>query len=370
MKKEILINSTNEDTRIAILEDKRLVEVFVERPDNERMVGDIYKGRVKKIITGMQAAFVDIGNEQDAFLHFSDFGANQTEAFADADDEDDNGRKKPSIKKSTSDEDIAKILKNNKEIMVQIVKEPIANKGPRVTNEVSLPGRFVVLVPNENRIGISRKISDRGERRRLKKISKSILPENYGLIIRTVASGKSEKIIKDDLIKLIRQWKIIEKKKETGPSPLLLFKDMSMASSIIRDFFTNDVEHVVVDSRKLHKDVLSYLKDVAPNLINKLEHYKLKEPLFDAFKVEDEIHKSLSRKVWLKNGGYLFIEQTEALVSVDVNSGKYFGKKDHEDHSLKINMEAAREVARQIRLRDLGGLIVIDFIDMSEEASK
>ena len=367
MKKEIIINSTNEDTRIAILEDKRLVEVFVERPDNERMVGDIYKGKVKKIITGMQAAFVDIGHEQDAFLHFSDFGTVETEMFIDVDDEEENGKKNQNAKKGPTDEEIANILRKNKEITVQIVKEPISNKGPRVTNEVSMPGRFLVLVPNEKRIGISRKISDRNERRRLKKIAKSILPDNYGLIVRTVAAGKSDRIIKSDLKKLLTQWKIIEKQIEESSSPILIFKDMGMTSSIIRDFFTNDVEHVIVDSRKLYKDISIYLKDVAPNLLSKLEYFKSKEPVFDAFKVEDEIQKSLSRKVWLKNGGYLYIEQTEALVSVDVNSGKYFGKKDHEEHSLKINMEASREISRQIRLRDLGGLLVIDFIDMIEE---
>ncbi|MCK5075605.1 MAG: Rne/Rng family ribonuclease, partial [Calditrichia bacterium] len=316
---------------------------------------------------GMQAAFVDIGHEQDAFLHFSDFGTVETEMFIDVDDEEENGKKNQNAKKGPTDEEIANILRKNKEITVQIVKEPISNKGPRVTNEVSMPGRFLVLVPNEKRIGISRKISDRNERRRLKKIAKSILPDNYGLIVRTVAAGKSDRIIKSDLKKLLTQWKIIEKQIEESSSPILIFKDMGMTSSIIRDFFTNDVEHVIVDSRKLYKDISIYLKDVAPNLLSKLEYFKSKEPVFDAFKVEDEIQKSLSRKVWLKNGGYLYIEQTEALVSVDVNSGKYFGKKDHEEHSLKINMEASREISRQIRLRDLGGLLVIDFIDMIEE---
>ncbi len=374
MKKEIIINSTNEDTRIAILEDKNLVELFIERPDNERMVGDIYKARVKKIVTGMQAAFVDIGHTQDAFLHFSDFGSAGTEMFAeDLDDEDEHNDGKnghANNKKNISDEEIESLLKKNRELLVQIIKEPIGTKGPRVTNEVSLPGRFLVLVPHENRIGISRKISDRNERKRLKNIAKSILPENFGLIVRTVAEGKSEKTIKNDLKKLLREWKAIEQKANKVSAPILIYTDMGMASSIIRDLFTNDVERVVVDSRKLYRDIYNYLKDIAPSLLKKLEYFKSKEPLFDAFKIEDEIHKSLSRKVWLKNGGYLYIEQTEALVSIDVNSGKYFGKKDHEEHSLKMNMEAAREIARQVRLRDLGGLIVIDFIDMTMEENK
>ncbi len=367
MTKHIIINSTNEDTRIAILEDNKLVELFVERPDNERMVGDIYKARVKKVVPGMQAAFIDIGHEQDAFLHFSDFDSSNTEMFFEVDEEDENS---VTTKKRKSDEEITQFLKKNKELVVQIVKEPISNKGPRVSMDISLPGRFLVLVPNETRVGVSKKIANRDEKRRLKEIARRITPKNFGLIVRTVAEGKPEKELKKDLQKLLKTWKQVEQKIKTAPAPMLIFKDMSMASSVIRDLFTPDVEKVVVDSRRLYRDIVNYLKDVAPSLVKKVEYYKSKEPIFDAFKIEEEIQNSIEKKVWLKNGGYLYIEHTEALVSIDVNSGKYFGKKDHEEHSLKINLEAAREIARQVRLRDIGGLIVIDFIDMLDPANK
>lgn len=366
--KQIIINSTNEDTRIAILEDNKLVDLFVERPDNERMVGDIYKARVKKVVPGMQAAFIDIGFHQDAFLHFSDFDSTNTWLFFD-DDEEDEDNIVPSRKRMT-DEEITEFLKKNKEIIVQVVKEPISNKGPRVSMDISIPGRFLVLVPNETRIGISKKIANRDERRRLKEIARKITPKGFGLIVRTVAEGKNEEVLRQDLQKLLSTWKKIESKIKDAPTPMLIFKDVSMATSVIRDLFTSDVEKVVVDSRKLYRDIVNYLKDVAPNLQKKVEYFKSKEPIFDAFKIEQEIQNSLNKKVWLKNGGYLYIEHTEALVSIDVNSGKYFGKKDHEEHSLKINLEAAREIARQIRLRDIGGLIVIDFIDMQDPANK
>ncbi|NOX37839.1 MAG: Rne/Rng family ribonuclease [Calditrichaeota bacterium] len=363
MKKEIIINSTNEDTRIALLEDGKLVELFVERPDNERMVGDIYKGKVRKVVKGMQAAFIDIGFEQDAFLHFSDMGSNVNQLFADIDEEllETNGG---------DDVDPADLLRNGQEIVVQIIKEPISNKGPRVTTELTLPGRFVVLVPNQHRIGVSRKISSARERRRLRQMARKILPKNFGLIIRTVAEGKSDEVLKQDLQKLLKTWNKIQNKIKNSRAPMLLFKDLGMASSVIRDLFTKDVHRVVVDSRKMYRDIVKYLREVGSELHERVEYFKSKEPIFDVFHIEEEIQKSLQKKVWMKNGGYIIIEHTEALTVVDVNSGRYFGKKDHERNSLKINLEAAREIARQLRLRDVGGLIVIDFIDMLEENNK
>ena len=362
MKKEIIINSTNEDTRIALLEDNKLVELFVERPDNERMVGDIYKGRVRKVVKGMQAAFIDIGFEQDAFLHFSDMGSNVNQLFADIDEE--------LLENGDNDVDPSDLLHNGQEIVVQIIKEPISNKGPRVTTELTLPGRFMVLVPNQHRIGVSRKISSAKERRRLRQIARKIMPKGFGLIIRTVAEGKSEEVLKQDLEKLLKTWAKIQQKIKTAKPPMLLFKDLGMASSVIRDLFTPDVHRVVVDTRKMYREIIRYLKEVESDLYKRVEYFKSKEPIFDVFHIEEEIQKSLQRKVWMKNGGYIFIEHTEALTVVDVNSGRYFGKKDHERNSLKINLEAAREIARQLRLRDIGGLIVIDFIDMQEESNK
>jgi ribonuclease G len=365
MKKDIIINSTNEDTRIALLENGKLVELFVERPDNERMVGDIYKGRVRKVVKGMQAAFIDIGFPQDGFLHFSDMGVNVNQLFADIEEEN-----LESGGKSKNDVEPWELLRNWQEITVQIVKEPISSKGPRVSTELTLPGRFLVLVPNQHRVGVSRKISSGQERKRLRQVVRKLLPKNFGLIVRTVATGKPEEVIKQDLEKLLTEWNKIQQKIHTIKPPMLLFQDLGMASSVIRDLFTSDVQRVIVDSRKMHREISRYLKEAGSDLLERLEYFKSGKPIFDVFNIEEEIQRSLEKKVWMKNGGYVIIEHTEALTVVDVNSGRYFGKRDHEKNSLKINLEAAREIARQLRLRDVGGLIVIDFIDMEEENNK
>jgi ribonuclease G len=364
MRKEIIFNSTNEDTRIAILENNRLVEIFVERPDNERMVGDIYKGRIRRVVKGMQAAFINIGFEQDAFLHFSDMGSQVNQLFADIDDE------LLENEKGKIDKDPPDLLRNGQEIVVQIIKEPISSKGPRVTTELTLPGRFMVLVPNQNRVGVSRKIFSNAERKRLRSLCRKIRPKNFGIIVRTVAENKDEKVLQTDLQKLLRTWKKVQTDIKKSKPPQLIFKDLGMASSVIRDLFTIDVNRVVIDSRKMHREITHYLQEVGSELLNRVEYFKSKEPIFDAFKIEDELKRSMDRKVWMKNGGYIIIEHTEALTSIDVNSGRYFGKKDHERNSLKINLEAAREIARQLRLRDIGGLIIIDFIDMELKENK
>jgi ribonuclease G len=364
MKKEIVINSTNEDTRIALLENGKLVEIFVERPDNERMVGDIFKGRVRRVVKGMRAAFIDIGFEQDAFLHFSDMGDEVNQLFADVEDEFLNSDKK------SSDIDPADLLRNGQEIVVQIIKEPISSKGPRVTTELTMPGRFLVLVPNQHRVGVSRKLSSNKERRRLRAVARSILPKEFGLIIRTVAEGKDEKVLQQDLNKMIKTWNKVQGEIKASKAPKLLFKDLGMASSIIRDLFTSDVDRVIVDSRKMYREITRYLKEVSSDLVNRVEYFRSRDPIFDVYGVEQELQRSVERKVWMKNGGYVIIEQTEALTSIDVNSGRYFGKKDQERNSLKINLEASREISRQLRLRDIGGLIVIDFIDMLQEENK
>jgi len=369
MNKEIFINATNEETRIAIQEDGKLVELFVERPEYERMVGDIYKGKVSRVLPGMQAAFIDIGHEQNAFLHFSDVSASYQDYFIDYEEEEE---KQDTRKRGNKDKDfdVARNLKKGQDILVQIIKEPISTKGCRVTTEIALPGRFVVLVPGNKQIGVSRKILDNKERRRLRTTARQIVPPNFGVIIRTVAENKQEKEFRKDLNKLMATWRKVEKEIKSKDAPALVFKDMAMASSIIRDLFTSDIDRVVVDSRKLMSEILTYVKYVAPQLTHKISYFKSKTPIFDEFKIESEIINMGNSRAWLKNGGYLIIEPTEALVSIDVNSGKFIGRKDHETNSLKINMEAAREIARQARLRDLGGLIVIDFIDMNESENR
>ena len=363
MHKEIFINESMGETRIAIQEDGQLVEVYIEKQDNHRMVGNVYKGKVENVLPGMQAAFVDVGYELNAFLPFSEIGSDEFII-------EEHGNKKNRNNRNNKYDNIEVDLKKDQEIYVQIIKEPFAGKGPRVTTEVALPGRFLVLVPNANYIGISKKIWDKYERRRLKKIAQRLRKGNIGVIIRTVAEGKSEEHIENDFNQLINNWNKIETKADREQAPVLVYEDLETASSVVRDLLTPDVEKIIIDSKRLYKKTQRYLEDISPSLLDRLELYKLKSPLFESFGIESEIEKVMRPKVWLKSGAYLIIEKTEAMVVVDVNSGRFVGKKLHEENSLKINLEAAREVARQLRLRDLSGLIVIDFIDMKHDENR
>ncbi len=363
MKKEIFINESFGETRIAIQEDGQLVEVYIEKQDNHRMVGNIYKGQVENVLPGMQAAFVNIGHDLNAFLPFSEILSNDYLI-------EDNDLDKSSKSKSQKIDNIEVDLKRDQEIFVQVIKEPFAGKGARVTTEIALPGRLLVLVPVANYIGISKKIWDKYERRRLKNIAKRLKEKGIGLIIRTVAEGKSENHIENDFNQLLQSWYSIEKKANSVNAPTLVYEDLETASSVVRDLLTPDVEKIIIDSKRLFKKTRKYLEDISPSLLERLELFKLKSPLFESFGIESEIDKLLKPKAWLKSGAYLIIEKTEAMVVVDVNSGRFVGKKLHEENSLKINLEAAREIARQLRLRDLSGLIVIDFIDMKLEKNQ
>ncbi|MCF7804602.1 MAG: Rne/Rng family ribonuclease [Candidatus Marinimicrobia bacterium] len=367
MRKEIFINESSGETRIAILEDSQLVEFYVEKPENERMVGNIYLGQVENVINGMQAAFVDIGHETNAFLPFSEIEDNNYPfpGMLDAPDDEDNGNFRSRGRNRAHPG-----LKSGEDIIVQVIKEPYRGKGPRVTTAVSIPGRFMVLLPYADHVGVSRKINNRNEKRRLKRIGYEIKPENYGLIVRTVADGKSKEELQSDIDYLISTWKKVDTNIKKGKAPCIVYKDMEMASSIIRDVFTSDVDRVICDEKKLFKKLTSYLKSTSPQLVDKLHRYDGRDPIFDKYNIDKEIEKSLNRKVWLKSGGHLVIEHTEAMVTIDVNSGKFIGRKNHEQNSLKINMEAAREIARQLRLRDIGGLIVVDFIDLQQDRNK
>ncbi|TLY32242.1 MAG: Rne/Rng family ribonuclease [Ignavibacteria bacterium] len=433
MRKEIIINAVADEIRIAITEDKRLAELYVETPEKERMVGDIYLGKIAKVMPGIRAAFIDLGLNQDAFLHFSDIGSSLHEYSAligdedsdvdtdeDSDEEetalptlveekssfgvqpavetlppgqgrnrdrDGGGGPGPSHDRSRERErggqrgpqrqsrndgrsSPAPDLKRGQDIVVQVTKEPVGKKGVRVTSEVSLPGRFLVLLPFDGKIGVSKRMTNFREKRRLRRIVRSMLPEGFGVIIRTVAQDKDEGSLRQDLESLLASWREIEKGMKTQQAPALLYKDMATTSSVIRDLFTDAVDRVVMDSPKLYKDIRAYVNQVSPQMIEKIELYREREPIFDAFKVEKEIATCLNRKVWLKSGGYIIIEQTEAMVVVDVNSGRYAAKREQEQNSLRTNLEASREICRQIRLRDLGGIIVIDFIDLQDERNR
>ena len=370
MDKEIYISESMGESRIAIIEDGTLVEVYVEKQDQQRMVGNIYKGKVENVLPGMQAAFVDIGYDINAFLPFSEI---ENPAYLmDVDESEDSSSNNKTNRKSnkhTSD-NVNVDLKTGQSIFVQVIKEAFAGKGPRITTEVAIPGRLLVLVPNSKYVGISKKIWDKYERRRLKKLVSSLKDNDAGIIVRTVAEGKSEELIKNDLQSLENNWQKILKASNQKKDVELLYEDLETASSVIRDLFTPDISKIVIDSKKLYKKINSYLEDVSPNMASRLEHYKIKKPLFESMGIENEIDKLLRPKVWLKSGAYLIIEKTEAMVVVDVNSGRFVGKKNHEENSLKINLEACKEVARQLRLRDLSGLVVIDFIDMKNESNR
>lgn len=374
MKRELLINATARETRIAILEDDELVELLVDRPETRRMVGDIYLGRVEAVLPGIQAAFVDIGTEKSAFLHSSDLVYPEEASDdddLDADDDDgrddkDNGRQGRAKAPAIQD-----VLKRGQDILVQVSKEPISTKGPRVTAQVSLAGRFLVYMPFASRVGVSRKIGDRAERQRLREQMQKLLPDDSGgIIVRTVGEDVTPDTFERELNTLMNQWKRIKRKTHFVRAPALVHRETSLTRGLMRDVFSTKVEQVTVDSRQVFNEIVEYLKGIAPELLERVKIYEEVVPLFDKANIEHEIRDLFKRRCDLPSGGYLIIEPTEALVSIDVNSGRYTGKKDPEKTILKTNLEAAREVARQLRLRDIGGIIVCDFIDMETRGNR
>lgn len=366
MKKEIVINYTQREIRIAILEDNELVEFLIEREENRRTVGGIYIGRINAVIPGIQAAFVDIGQERAAFLHVSDVatGALDPDLIDDEDFEVHSGRKRRDFPP------IENLLKKGQEIVVQIRKEAIGTKGPRVSSQISLPGRYAVLMPNLDHVGISKKIDNRKERNRLRTIVRKYRPKGSAVIVRTAGNGVDEQQLRDDLKLLDKRWKEIERKIERAAPPALIHEDVDITVFALRDLFNEDVSQIVIDNKRECDRLRSYLKSVAPHLASRVNLYDDKTPLFDYYEIEDEIEKTLESKIWVRKGGYIVIEHTEALVSIDVNTGRFTGKKNQEDTILETNLIAAREISRQLRLRDIGGIIVIDFIDMEREENR
>lgn len=373
MRREIIINASPSETRIAILEEKELVEVMVERPESVRRVGDIYKGRVNAVLPGMQAAFVDLGLDKSAFLHASDLQPSETDLddlFEDEDEGEDRRRGGARGRREEAVPRIEEVLKKGQEVLVQITKEPIGTKGPRVTTQVSLPGRYLVLMPSHDHVGVSRKIEDRAERSRLKALLKELRPADAGVIVRTVGEEQGKKEFQSDIKYLEQLWQKIEKQAQKARAPALLHQEMEFTTGLIRDIFTEDVTQLTIDSKEEYQQILQYLSTYAPQLKTRVKLYRGEAPIFDHFGIEGEIEKAMERKVWLRKGGYITIDQTEALVAIDVNTGRFTGKKSQEETILKTNLEAAEEIARQLRLRDLGGIIVLDFIDMEDEANK
>jgi len=375
MKRELLINAAPRETRVAILEDDELVELLVDRPEARRMVGDIYLGRVEAVLPGIQAAFVDIGTEKSAFLHSSDlvFPEDDADRDDDADDTEDDSRdeKDEARGRRSKAPPIQDLLKRGQDIVVQVSKEPISTKGPRVTAQISLAGRFIVYMPFASRVGVSRKIGDRAERQRLREQMQKLLPEDSGgIIVRTVGEDVTEETFEREMSTLMNQWKRIKRKTHFVRAPSLIHRETSLTRGLMRDVFSTKVEQVTVDSRQVFNEIVEYLKAIAPELIDRVKLYEDVVPLFDKANIEHEIRDLFKRRCDLPSGGYLIIEPTEALVSIDVNSGRYTGKRDPEKTILKTNLEAAREVARQLRLRDIGGIIVCDYIDMETKANR
>ncbi|MCL6629756.1 MAG: Rne/Rng family ribonuclease [Armatimonadetes bacterium] len=350
MAKEIVVNAGSRETRVALIDGGKLVELHVER--EEQVTGSIYKCRVANVLPGMDAAFVDIGLERNAFLYAGDALPEAGEEF-------------PAAKKEMEQSQIKDLLKVNQELLVQVVKAPRGTKGARVSTRISLPGRYLVLIPEADNIGISRKIDDRQERERLKKIAEKIKLNSFGLIVRTEAEGKGEKELRQDLELLNRMWIQIQEKAKTTAAPGLIHQDLSLIYRTIRDVFGSDVHKMFIDSPIHYEKALEVVELISPRQKSRIELYDDPEPIFEHFAIESEIDRLLKRRVWLKSGGHITIDQTEALTTIDVNTGKFIGTTSLSDTILKTNLEAAAEIARQLRLRDIGGIIIIDFIDMA-----
>ncbi|MGE5833215.1 MAG: Rne/Rng family ribonuclease [Acidobacteriota bacterium] len=428
MNKEMVISSTSHETRVAILEDDQVVEVFIEREHSRGVVGNIYKGRVSKVLPGMQSAFVDLGLERDAFLYVSDVISPTEEALEDDEDSIAAGSPEP-LEATVSNGDgsnggngggdeapvgasvaagsaaasgtsasslparrgrdrserqerqppagrIEELLKEGQEIVVQVVKEPLGTKGARITSHLSLPGRFLVFMPTVDHIGVSRKIDSRDERRRLRGIVQRFREQSGlpgGVIIRTAASNRSEADITADLTYFEQVWTEIQRRRENERTPAVLFREESLVTKLLRDLLTEQFTAIRIDDDTEYRRVAALVSRIMPTMIGRVKHYGKDYPIFEEYGVQSEIDKALRSKVWLKSGGYIVNNQTVALVAIDVNTGRYVGKKSAgrlEDTIVKTNLEAVREIIRQIRLRDLGGIIVLDFIDMEEKKNR
>jgi len=370
MSSEILINVTFDEVRVGLLENGQLVEFYVERKKDTSLVGNIYKGKVVKVLPGMQSAFVDIGLEKAAFLYVADIKADIESYAPFLEEEEETEEIQIQIKKDRQDVPIEDLIQEGQEIIVQVAKDPIGSKGARVTSYVTIPGRYLVLMPGLDHVGISRRITGEDERQRLKDIVEEIRPKGYGLIIRTASEGADAEELKGDLEFLRFIWENIQEKKDKASAPTLLYSDLDLVFRSVRDLMSQDVERMIIDSRLEYERIRDFVNTYFEKLAHRIELYDGPEPLFDAFGVELDIARALGRKVWLKSGGYIVIDQTEAMTVIDVNTGKFVGKENLEDTILKTNLEAVKEIAYQIRLRNLGGIIIIDFIDMEEPGNR
>ena len=395
MTKEMIISSSAHETRVAILEDDQVAEIFIERERQRGVVGNLYKGRVSKVLPGMQSAFVDLGLERDGFLYVSDVADTFEELDKFETDEDSapapsasaprgNGGGAPARQARGRERDqtnrpepkIEELLKEGQEIIVQVAKEPLGTKGARLTSHATMPGRFLVFMPTVDHVGVSRKIDSREERSRLRGIVREFREQTGfagGVIIRTAAAGRPKDDIVSDLSYFHKIWIDIRQKSETSRAPAVVYREQSLVAKLLRDLLTDDYTAIRIDNEPEYRKILELVERFMPALAPKVKLYDKEFPIFEEYGVQQEIDKALRSKVWLKSGGSIVINQTEALVAIDVNTGRYVGKKTAgrlEDTILKTNLEAAKEIVRQVRLRDLGGIIVLDFIDMEEKKNR
>lgn len=365
MNREILISLEANEKRVVILEDNRLEELYIDRADQKRMFGNIYKGRVKTVVPGIGAAFVDLGTKKDGFLYVADALRTPIDLDVEADAEFEENPKKQHTRREGGRKSIDQVLKVGQEVIVQVVKEVLGNKGPRLTTHFSIPARYLVMMPGDSKVGVSRRIEDRKERDRIRSIIRSLeIPDGVGFIVRTAGEGKSEKEFKRDIRYLVRLWKKISGSLAQKKAPSLIHQELDLVERVIRDHLTDDTSRIILDDKELLRKVNRFLSLYLPGQTFKVDYYQGNVPLFDKFNVEKEIERTFQKNVYLKSGGHIVIEQTEGLVAIDVNTGKFTGTKNLEETVYKTNLEAAEEIARQLRLRNVGGIIITDFIDM------
>lgn len=369
MKAELLVNVAPFETRIARIENGKAEEIYIERERERGLKGNIYKGRVQRVLPGIQAAFVDIGMAKSGFLYAGDVAHPEDQRIVDEpiDDPDSDIVDEP---KQRDIPPINTLLREGQEILVQVSKDPITSKGPRLTCHLSLAGRFLVYLPEVNHIGIARRLEDTAERERLREISESIQPEGGGLIVRTVAEGHSEKELKEDLDFLVRMWSDISDRAKDTRVCSLIHTELNLYLRVMRDYVDDDVSKIHIDSREAYQSMKKFAKRFMPEVNKRLFYYPGERPIFDVYGVEESINQALERRVPLKSGGHLVIDQTEALIAIDVNSGSFVSSSNMEETGFKTNLEAIHEIVHQLRLRNLGGIIVIDFIDMQDEDNK
>jgi ribonuclease G len=376
--KKIICNDMAHETRVALVEEGEIAELFIERAGSSDCSGNIYKGRVQRVLPGMQAAFVDIGLSQAAFLYVNDIltdNHKEIEALFDqeGEDGDDDTGARQSISPAAQDKselNIIDLITEGQEILVQVAKSPIGTKGARITSHISLPGRFLVLMPHSSHIGISRRIENEAERSRLKELVSELRQSQLGYIVRTAAEGVQAEKLAQEMAFLIKLWDGIREKYQKAPTPSLIHQELDIRLRAVRDLLLHEAETLIIDSRDGYQEILSFLDTFMPKLKSSVALYEGNEPIFDAYNLEGDISRALRKKVWLKSGGYIVIEHTEALVAIDVNTGRYVGKHNLEETILKTNLEAVKEIAYQIRLRDIGGIIIIDFIDMEKKSNQ